>query len=237
MENDPPCIHTSDVTMPINNEVFFTCPNQNNDSVPTAPTIMVDPLQNPNANDPMNIRDVEQLRLYIEKECYQWSQWSHLIIFKGSVDRKHFSEMDVTKYVGDCKFKDKEGKKSYRIYFYPNKYSVTKELEVLSSLPENATIQEKVQSKFKSSSYMLLSNNLRKACGSSGFNIVLNGNQNFNWKKKNGTSNKKSIFMPKIYSLQGQYKRHYRKSRLQKIHIAQWQGDTGNCTYFPYLYF
>ena len=44
LENDPPCIHTSDVTMPITNEVCFTCPNQNNDSVSTAPTIMVDSL-------------------------------------------------------------------------------------------------------------------------------------------------------------------------------------------------
>ena len=144
---------------------------------------MVDPLQNPIENAPVNVRDVEQLRLYIEKECYQGSKWSHPIMFKGSVDRKHFTEMDITKYVGDCKYKDKEGKKSYCIYFDPNKYSVTKELEVLSSLPENATILEKVQSKFKSSSYMLLSKDLRKACGSSGFNIVLNENQKFNLKK------------------------------------------------------
>ena len=42
----------------------------------------------------MNIRDVEQLCLYIEKECYQGSQWSHPIMFKGFVDGKHFSEMD-----------------------------------------------------------------------------------------------------------------------------------------------
>ena len=107
-------------------------------------------------------------------------------MFKGSVDRKHFTEMDITKYVGDCKYKDKEGKKSYCIYFDPNKYSVTKELEVLSSLPEIATIQEKVHSKFKSSLYMLLSKDLRKACGSSWFNIVLNRNQKFNFKKKKG---------------------------------------------------
>ena len=68
LENDHPCIHISDVTMPINNEVCFTCLNQNNDSVPTAPTIMVHPLQNPIANYPMNVCDVEQLRLYIKKE-------------------------------------------------------------------------------------------------------------------------------------------------------------------------
>ena len=92
--------------------------------------------------------------------------------------------MDITKYVGDCKYKDKEDKTSYRIYFYQKKYSVTKEMEVLSSLPENATIQEKVQSKFKSSSYMFLSKDLRKACGSSGFNIDLNGNQKFNLNKR-----------------------------------------------------
>ena len=42
----------------------------------------------------MNIRDVEKLCLYIKKECYQGSQWSHPIMFKGFVDGKHFSEMD-----------------------------------------------------------------------------------------------------------------------------------------------
>ena len=60
--------------------------------------------------------------------------------------------MDITKYVGDSKYKDKDGKKSYRIYFDPNKYYAAKELEVLLSLPKNATIQDKVQCKFKSSS-------------------------------------------------------------------------------------
>ena len=34
-----------------------------------APTIMIDPLQNPIENADVNIHDVEQLRLQIEKEC------------------------------------------------------------------------------------------------------------------------------------------------------------------------
>ena len=89
---------------------------------------------------------------------------------------------------------------------------MAKELEVLSSLPENTTTQDKVQSKFKMSSYILLSKDLRKACGRSGFNIVLNGNQNFNFKK--WTSNKKSILLSEIQPLQGSRKGYYRKSRL-----------------------
>ena len=141
---------------------------------------MVDPLQNPIENADVNVCDIKQLRPYIEKEYCEGSRWPHPIMFKGSLDRKNYSEMDINKYVGESEYKDKDGKKSYLIYFDPNKYSVEKELEVLSSLPENTTIQDKVQSKFKTSSYILLSKDLRKACGRSGFNIVLNGNQKFN---------------------------------------------------------
>ena len=33
--------------------------------VPTVPTTLVDPLQNPVENEDLNVRDVDQLRLYI----------------------------------------------------------------------------------------------------------------------------------------------------------------------------
>jgi len=104
-------------------------------------------------------------------------------MFKGSTNKTNFSEMDVIKYVGNAKSKEKEGRQSYRVYFDPNKYSVADEHEALSSITEDATIQEKVQSKFKSSSYMKLSRDLRQACATSVFNIVLNGNQKFNLKR------------------------------------------------------
>ena len=104
-------------------------------------------------------------------------------MFKGSTNKTNFLEMDVIKYIGNVKYKEKEGRQSYQVYFDPNKYSVTDELEALSSITEDATIQEKVQSNFKSSSYMKLSRDLRQACATSGFNIVLNGNQKFKLKR------------------------------------------------------
>ena len=162
------------------NEAEICCPTI---GVPTVPTTLVDPLQNPVENGDFNVRDVDQLRLYIEKECFEGSKWSHPIMFKGSTNKTNFLEMDVIKYVGNTKYKEKEGRQSYRVYFDPNKYPVTEEFEALSSITEDTTIQEKVQSKFKSSSYMKLSRDLRQACATSGFNIVLNGNQKFNLKR------------------------------------------------------
>ena len=53
-----------------------------------------------------------------------------------------------------------------------------KELELTC----NTTIQEKVQQKFKSQSYLMLSKDLREACGQCGFNITQNGNQKFQYK-------------------------------------------------------
>ena len=161
-------------------DVCIPCRNGN---IQTTSTILVDPLRNPVENNDLNVRDTNQLRLFIENECYEGSKWSHPIMFKGSTNKTNFSEMDVIKYVGNLKYKEKEGRESYRVCFDSNKYSVIEELEAVSCLPEDATIQEKVQSKFKSSCYMMLAKDLRQACASSGFNKVLNGNQKFNLKR------------------------------------------------------
>jgi len=53
------------------NEADICCPIV---SVPTVPTTLVDPLQNPVENGDFNVRDVDQLRLYIEKECFEGSK-------------------------------------------------------------------------------------------------------------------------------------------------------------------
>ena len=61
----------SDATLPIQNDVCVTCPVQNNAPIPATPTIMVDPIQNPIEIADVNVHDIEQLRLYIEKDCYE----------------------------------------------------------------------------------------------------------------------------------------------------------------------
>ena len=86
--NNVPSSQTcSDAILPIQNDVCVTCPIQNNALIPAAPTIMVDILQNPIENTNVNVCDIEQLRLYIEKECYEGSTLSHPVMFKDSLDR------------------------------------------------------------------------------------------------------------------------------------------------------
>ena len=163
-------------------DLCVPCPTLNG-SAPSAPTTLDNSLQNPVENNDLSIKDVDQLRLYIEKECHEGSKWPHPIMFKGSTNKRNFSEMEVIKYVGNFKYKEKEGRQSYWVYLDPNKYSVTEELGAILSLSEDTTIQDKVQSKFEIPSYMLLSKDSRQACTSSRFIIVLNGNQKFDLKR------------------------------------------------------
>ena len=98
------------------------------------------------------------------------------------MDKKTFSDIDIIQYVGDSCFKDKKDQKSYRIYFNPETYPINEELSTLSSTPDDATITQQTQQRFKSSAYIKLSRDLRKACGHCGFNIIQNGNQKFKLK-------------------------------------------------------
>ena len=133
-----------------------------------------------NNPDPKN---TQNLRCYLEKECFPETEWSNELIFNASTDKKTYQDMDITKYVGDSRFKDREGLGSFRIYFNPKDYSVEQEMDTMSTLPEDTSVKEKVQTKFKSDAYMRLCRDLREASGKCGFLIVQNGNQKIHLKK------------------------------------------------------
>ena len=102
-DNEHPFGHVLSVSCGSNEaEVCIPCLTLNG-SVQTAPTTLVDPLQNPVENNDLNVRDVDQLILYIEKECCEGSKWSRHIMVKGSINLTKFSEIDVIKYVGNLK--------------------------------------------------------------------------------------------------------------------------------------
>ena len=138
------------------------------------------------------------MRQYLQTQCYKGSKWYHSLTFEGSTDKENFSDIDIIQYVGNSYYKDKKDQKSYRIYFNPQTYSVDEEMSVLSSTPEEATVTQQTQRRFRSSAYLKLSRDLRKACGHCGFNIIQNGNQKFNLKNL-GLTVRNSILMSEIY--------------------------------------
>ena len=127
--------------------------------------------------------NVQKLRSYLQKQCYDGCKWTSKLMFEGSMDKNTFQEMNVLQYIGDPKYKDKKNKTAYRVYFNPSKYPVTDELSKITSLPDNASLKVQTQNRFKSSSYLRLSKDLREACGNCAFNIVQNGNQKLCLKK------------------------------------------------------
>ena len=70
----------------------------------------------------------------------------------------------------------------HRIYFDPAYYPVKEELEKQREITKDMTVQDKVKQKFKSTSYIKLSKDLREASSKCGFNITRNGNQKFTYK-------------------------------------------------------
>ena len=122
------------------------------------------------------------MRQYLQTQCYKGSKWYHSLTFEGSTDKENNSKIDIIQYVVNSYYKDKKDQKPYRIYFNPQTYSVDEEMSTLSSIPDEATVQQQTQSRFKSSAYVKLSRDLRKACGYCGFNIIQNRNQKFNLK-------------------------------------------------------
>ena len=54
--------------------------------------------------DPKN---TQNLRCYLEKECFPETEWSNDLIFTASTDKITYQDMDITKYVGESRFKDK----------------------------------------------------------------------------------------------------------------------------------
>ena len=97
--------------------------------------------------DPKN---TQNLRCYLEKECFPDTEWSNDLIFNASTDKVTYQDMDITKYVGDSRFKDKEGSGTHRIYFNPADYTVEQELATMENLPDDTSMADRVQTKFKS---------------------------------------------------------------------------------------
>ncbi len=119
------------------------------------------------------------LRTYLDSECYGNQKWAHNFIFLGSTDKQTYKEMNITKYVGNNKYKERKNASNLRVYFDPNKYPVKEELKSKYEISQGASIKFRVQQQFKSSAYVRLSKGLRKASGQCGFNIIQNGNQKF----------------------------------------------------------
>ena len=128
-------------------------------------------------NELANSNNIDRMRQYLQTQCYEGSKWYRSLIFEGTTDKQTFSNIDELQYIGNSYYKDKKEKKSYRIYFNPESYSANEELSILASTPSDATISQQTQRRFKSSAYVKLSRDLRKACGHCGFNIIQNGNQ------------------------------------------------------------
>ena len=142
---------------------------------PTAEIYNIPNLQDGEGITPQS--KVQNLRSYLQNQCYDGCKWTSKLMFQGSMDKNTFQEMNVLQYIGDPQYKDKNNKTAYRVYFDPSKYPVTDEFAKITSLPDNASLKEQTQNRFKSTSYIRLSKDLREACGNCAFNIVQNGNQ------------------------------------------------------------
>ncbi len=53
-------------------------------------------------------RNTENLRTYLEKESFTETEWSNELLFNISADKVNYKIMDITKYVGDSKYKGKK---------------------------------------------------------------------------------------------------------------------------------
>ena len=74
----------------IDDESIYTEPRDDNTVVATE------------NNDSKRTQD---LRTYLEKECFPQTDWSSELLFNASTDRTNYQLMDITKYVGNAKFK------------------------------------------------------------------------------------------------------------------------------------
>ena len=73
-------------------------------------------------------RLTQNLGNYLEKECFMESEWSNELFFNASIDKKNYTKMGITRYVGDAKFKMKKGAEMYKVYFNPEDYPVKGEI-------------------------------------------------------------------------------------------------------------
>ena len=135
------------------------------------------------STDNNDTRITQNLRLYLEKECFPETEWTSQLLFNASTDKVTYQLMDVTKFVGDSQFKKPKEGQSFRVYFDPKDYPIQEELDTMDNLSREVTIKEKVQLKFKSKPYIKLCKDLREASGKCGFHIVQNGNQKIDLKR------------------------------------------------------
>ena len=42
--------------------------------------------------------NVQNLQLYLQKQCYEGCKWTRSLLFEGSRDRETYQEMDVLQY-------------------------------------------------------------------------------------------------------------------------------------------
>ena len=108
-------------------------------------------------NIALNERTTRSLRQYIENECYCHYQWNQKLLFRASIDKKTYTDMDITMYVGNLQYKEKVKKGCHCIYFDPDHYSIQEELEKQTNFTEDISIQDRVKQTFKSAAYLKLS--------------------------------------------------------------------------------
>ena len=51
--------------------------------------------------------NTDNLRIYLEKEFFSVTEWSNDLLFNASTDKVNNEIMDITKYVGNSKYKEK----------------------------------------------------------------------------------------------------------------------------------
>ena len=89
-------------------------------------------------------RLTQNLRNYLEKECYMETEWSNGFFFNASTDKQTYSKIDMTRYVDDSKFKKKKHVDMYKIYFNPEDYLVNDKIYKMSQLSENIPVKQKI---------------------------------------------------------------------------------------------
>ncbi len=114
--------------------------------------------------------------------------WCRSILFRATENLFTFKKLDITKYVGDQRYKDKKTGFATRIYFDINDYPVEEEFFNISSCETNMANHKSdytdkeartivTKARFKSESFKKLSMDIRAAAFMCGVNLIQNGNQ------------------------------------------------------------
>ncbi len=96
------------LSLPIGNQIPMLPPTINVNNVSTTEDLGE---SLPNSN-------VQNLWLYLQKQCYKGCKWTSSLLFEGSRDRETYHQIDVLQYIGDPISKHK----CYRVSLNPSKY-------------------------------------------------------------------------------------------------------------------